>query len=101
MMIAEAAKECPRQSGIPATVTFYTPRRRAQGYDVKRQPGVTKMSLLHNELARWKFEDLATSDGHGLQCTFSCSALGLADPTERRMLQEVLLQSRTSVTDND
>jgi hypothetical protein len=73
------------------------------------------MPLLHNELARWKngqlelrpqplrvrwqFDDLVTSDGHGLRCTFSCSVQGLADPTERRMLQEVLLEGRISVTD--
>ena len=73
------------------------------------------MPLLHNELARWKngqlelrpqplrvrwvFEDLVTSDGHALRCTFSCSVQGLSDPTERRMLQEVLLQGHHSVTD--
>jgi hypothetical protein len=73
------------------------------------------MALLHNELARWKngqlelrpqplrvkwvFEDLVTSDGHSLRCTFTCSVQGLADPTERRMLQEVLLAGRHSVTD--
>ena len=73
------------------------------------------MPLLHNELARWKngqlelrpqplrvkwvFDDLVTADGHALRCTFSCSVQGLADPTERRMLQEVLLQGHHSVTD--
>jgi hypothetical protein len=73
------------------------------------------MPLLHNELARWKngqlelrpqplrvrwvFDDLVTSDGHTLRCTFSCSVQGLSDPTERRMLQEVLLQGHHSVTD--
>ena len=73
------------------------------------------MALLHNELARWKngqvelrpqplrvkwvFDDLVTADGHALKCTFTCSAQGLADPTERRMLQEVLLEGRHSVTD--
>jgi hypothetical protein len=72
------------------------------------------MPLLHNELARWKngqlevrpqplrvrwvFDDLVTADGHTLRFTFSCSIQGLSDPTERRMLQEVLLQGNHSVT---
>jgi hypothetical protein len=75
------------------------------------------MSLLQNELARWKngqlelrpeplrvrwaFTDLVTSDGHAVRCGFTCSVRGLPDPTERRMLQEVLLQGRTSVADRD
>ena len=73
------------------------------------------MPLLRNELARWRngllevrtyplrvkwvFDDLVTSDGHALRCTFSCSVQGLSDPTERRMLQEVLLEGRHQVTD--
>src|SRR5437867_4524392 len=75
------------------------------------------MSLLQNELARWThgqlelrpeplrvqwtFDDLITPDGHAVRCSFSCSVRGLPDPTERRMLQEVLLQGRKSVADHD
>lgn len=73
------------------------------------------MSLLPNELARWKngqlelrphplrmrwsFDDFVSADGHAVRATFSCSAQALPDPTERRMLQEVLLLWRSSVTD--
>ena len=73
------------------------------------------MSLLPNELARWKngrlelrpqplrvrwtFDDLVSADGHSVRTKFSCSVQGLADPAERRMLQEVLLVWRSSVTD--
>src|SRR5438105_3243700 len=89
---------------VPALGAFYILPAGGGGYDLGRMP------LLHNELARWKngqlelrpqplrvkwvFEDLVTSDGHGLRCTFTCSVQGLADPTERRMLQEVLLAGR-------
>jgi hypothetical protein len=50
---------------------------------------------------RWNFNELATSDGHELRATFTCSARALPDPTERRMFEEVLLGSRYSLTDDD
>jgi hypothetical protein len=96
-------------AAIPAASPFYILPLRIGGYDRGAMP------LLHNELARWRngqlevrpqplrvkwlFDDLVTSDGHGLRCTFTCSVQGLSDPTERRMLQEVLLEGRHSATD--
>lgn len=72
------------------------------------------MPLLPNEIARWRnnqlelrpqplrlpwiLDGLPTADGHSLRITFSCSVQGLSDPTERRMMEEVLLQGGQSVT---
>src|SRR4051812_50115491 len=63
--------------------------------------------LMNNELARrdngrielrsgpvrvrWNLDDLVTSDGHKLHCAFTCSLTALADPSERRMLEEGFL----------
>src|SRR5436305_4586813 len=75
------------------------------------------MSLRDNELARrlegrlelrpqplrvgWNWGDLLAADGHELRCAFTCSVRAVPDPTERRMLQEVLLGSRYSLNDED
>jgi hypothetical protein len=72
------------------------------------------MPLLEHELARrtndqielrahpmrvkWMFMDAMTADGHDIHCAFECSVRALPDPTERRMLQEVLLHGREQVT---
>lgn len=72
------------------------------------------MPLLNNELARrengrvelrpgpmrvrWNLDDLVTADGHRLHCAFSCSIAALADPTERKMLEEVFLARAFAVT---
>ena len=50
---------------------------------------------------RWSFNELLTSDGHELRAVFTCSARPLPDPTERRMLEEVLLGSKYSLSDDD
>lgn len=50
---------------------------------------------------RWSFGELLTADGHELRAAFTVSAKPLADPTERRMLEEVLLGSRYSLSDDD
>jgi len=51
--------------------------------------------------ARWVIDELITADRNNLRCTFSCSVRALPDPTERRMLAEVLLGPRRSLTDAD
>lgn len=50
---------------------------------------------------RWSFGELLTGDGHELRAVFSCSARALPDPTERRMLEEVLLGPRYSLSDEE
>lgn len=50
---------------------------------------------------RWSFNELLASDGHELRISFICSVRALSDPTERKMLEEVLLGSRQALTDDD
>jgi hypothetical protein len=50
---------------------------------------------------RWSFGELLTRDGHELRAIFSCSVRALPDATERRMLQEVLMGSKYSLSDDD
>lgn len=75
------------------------------------------MPLRENELARrgpaglelrptplrvkWEFTDLVTGDGHELRCIFTGSVKTLSDRTERQMLEEILLDGRTSVSAED
>lgn len=75
------------------------------------------MSLRDNELARrqdgrielcpdplrvrWSFSELLTGDGHELRAAFTCSVRAIPDPTERRMLEEVLLGSRYALSDDE
>src|SRR5215469_18611727 len=74
------------------------------------------MSLRNNELARrqdgrvelraqplrvrWTLGRLVTSDGHELRADFTCSARALPEPSERKMLEEVLLGSRYALSDD-
>lgn len=50
---------------------------------------------------RWEFDDLAAADGFDLHCAFVASVRPVDDPTERRMLQEVLLGGRPALTHDD
>ena len=66
----------------------------------RRQDG--KLELRPSPLrVRWRFDELLTGDGHELRAVFTCSARALPDPSERRMLEEVLLGSRYSLNDAD
>ncbi len=46
----------------------------------------------------WEFDDLTTADGHQLRASFFASVRAIDDPTEKKMLEEVLLGSRNSVS---
>ena len=48
---------------------------------------------------RWILDHLVAKDGHELKIQFSCSVAALAQPTERRMLEEVLLGPRSTASD--
>jgi hypothetical protein len=50
---------------------------------------------------RWRFDELVTSDGHDARCTFECSARAVDNATERRMLQEVLMNGHAAITAED
>jgi hypothetical protein len=46
---------------------------------------------------RWELSELLTSDGHALMGSVACSVRAIPDRTERRMLEEVLLDGQVSV----
>jgi hypothetical protein len=50
---------------------------------------------------RWNFQHLTTSDAHGLSCTFATSVAAVPENIERRMLAEVLLADRDTLTADD
>ena len=50
---------------------------------------------------RWALADLVAKDGHDVRLAFTCSVRALPDPTERRMLDEVLLRGHQRLTDQD
>lgn len=50
---------------------------------------------------RWAFDGLVSSDGHDVRCTAECSVRALPDATERKMLQEVLLDGRDTISTDD
>ena len=50
---------------------------------------------------RWTFQHLTTSDAHGLSCTFAASVAAVPENIERRMLAEVLLADRDTLTADD
>ncbi len=49
----------------------------------------------------WTFADLLARDGFDLRCDFTCSIRAIPDATEKRMLEEVLLHGRASVSDTE
>jgi hypothetical protein len=46
----------------------------------------------------WELSDLTTTDGHVAAGAFSCTAKGLATPTEQKMLEEAFLSARSSIS---
>src|SRR5687768_10726337 len=71
--------------------------RRVGGAD-----GVERLELRAQPLrVRWAFDNLVSSDGHAARCAFECSVRALPDPTERRMLQEVMLDGRQALTGDE
>ncbi len=46
----------------------------------------------------WYFDDLTTADGHQLRASFVASVRAIDDPTEKKMLEEVLLGDRNAVS---
>ncbi|HEX4793422.1 MAG TPA: hypothetical protein VH370_06500 [Humisphaera sp.] len=48
--------------------------------------------------ARWEFSQLTSADGHTISAAFTASVRAIPDRTERRMLEEVLLAGRASLS---
>lgn len=66
-------------------------RRTDAGLELRREPLRLKC----------EFPDLLTQDGHTLRCVFTASVQTISDRTERRMLEEVLLDGRSALTADD
>ncbi len=72
-----------------------------QEYELARQDN-GRFELRREPLrVRWAFDGLILSDGHVARCAFECSMRAVDEPSERRMLQEVLLDGKRSVTADD
>lgn len=74
------------------------------GHDVlARRTGSGALELPPEPVrVKWTFGELVTADGYDARCTFECSARAIDDPTERKMLREVLLHGgRQHVTAED
>jgi len=46
----------------------------------------------------WEFDDLTTADGHQLRAIFYATVRAVDDPTEKKMLEEVLMADRDAVS---
>jgi hypothetical protein len=66
----------------------------------RREKGIVE--LRHEPLRlRWDFSDLVAGDGHDLRAGFTASVRAIPDRTERRMLEEVLMNGRSAVSADD
>ena len=69
---------------------------------IARRTGTGELALRPEPLrVSWTFAGLVTADGHDARCTFACSVRAVDDPTERRMLRELLLDGRQHLTADD
>jgi hypothetical protein len=71
------------------------------GGDIARRTNGTLELRAQPLRTRWTITDLATSDGHRLNCTFTCSVAAVDRTADRQMLAETFLASREVVEPAD